>query len=76
MADEVDDAAVINELLDGIKIREIRAAANRREILPIGQCLNCEHVFEGEDKAVRLFCDNDNECREDWEKREAAKNRR
>jgi hypothetical protein len=74
MADEVDDAAVINELLDGIKIREIRAAANRREVLPTGQCHNCDHVFDGEDKAERLYCDD--ECRDDWTKREAAKARR
>jgi hypothetical protein len=76
MADEADMAQELEEL--ALK----HALANRKEgvhLPPKGYCYNCDeslkpHKVGKELRHVRLFCDE--ACRDDWEKLQAAKQRR
>jgi len=76
MADEADKAKELEEL--ALK----HALAHRKEgvqLSPKGSCYNCDEALKpikvGKTvQHVRLFCDE--ACRDDWEKREAAKQRR
>lgn len=69
-ADHIDDASEYTEKLLAVRIDEIRASANTRELNPEGFCHNCHEPFE--DGSALLFCPGD-ECSEDYEKRKRAK---
>lgn len=61
MADIADQAAQQNELADAATLRTYRRAEGPTAR---GQCYNCGEVLTG---AAR-WCDED--CREDWERRQ------
>lgn len=76
MADEADMAQELEEL--ALK----HALAHRKEgvhLAPKGSCYNCDEPLKAKKvgktlQHVRLFCDE--ACRDDWEKLQAAKQRR
>jgi hypothetical protein len=67
----MDEADKGNETADKTLQTYINRIRKRAEtsLIPTGFCFNCEEVIRG-----RLFCDT--ECRDDYEKRNDAHNRR
>jgi len=64
MADVIDQAQFIEE-----RERQLSLRARRPTLQPIGVCYSCDAEVD----PGRLFCDCD--CREDWERAEAARKR-
>ena len=63
MADDADRA---QEQIEAELAHARSAAQTRLKLLPIGHCHNCDEPL----RAAQLFCDQ--ECAEDFEKRERA----
>lgn len=59
-----DDADVTGDRMEAEMEMSRRALAvsNKRELLPLGLCYNCDEKVESK----QLFCDAD--CRKDWER--------
>lgn len=67
MADDVDVASE-NELFN-IELAKRNMKANAVQLVSTGCCHNCEEPVSDQ----QLFCDAD--CRDDWDKEQAAKRR-
>jgi hypothetical protein len=63
MADDADRA---QEQIEAELVHARSAAQTKLKLLPIGRCYNCDEALRGR----QLFCDQ--ECAEDFEKRERA----
>ena len=63
MADDADRA---QDQIEAELAHARSAAQTKLKLLPMGQCHNCDEPLRGE----KLFCDQ--ECAEDFEKRERA----
>lgn len=66
MSDDIDKAVDLGEKLHEAKVAQIRVAAQRRELHPMGTCHYCRcQVTSGQ-----LFCDSI--CTEDYEAEQQA----
>lgn len=70
-ADEVDRASALTDRMTEIAIANARANVGKRELVPRGNCHNCEEEFEP--GATKIFCDGD--CRHDYEHRKRCLSR-
>lgn len=66
MADWTDNASETTEFFEKVALQNIKQVV---PLQPKGACHNCDFKLEAE----HLFCDAD--CRDDWEREQAAKRR-